>query len=225
MTLRARLHTGLWAVGVRHSHFLVLRRPPGEAPPGHPAEAPPAGDLADPGRDAAIILALNDGVGRRLSAATVATRLDRGLRYCALFEEGRAVATTWILPAGERFLEELGAGFPVPHDGLWLRDVWVPPAERGKGRFARLLDAVRRRWPDRPALWSDVRHGNARSLRAHLAYGFEAGGRYEAVHIFARVLLRLRWSGSVPAASDWSRGRRVCLTGEGYRRFAAARRA
>jgi GNAT superfamily N-acetyltransferase len=222
--LAARLHTGLWAIGVRHSHFLVLHRPPGEAPSADPGEDRPAVDLRDLGRDEAGIRTLNDRLARGLSALAVATRLERGLRYCALFEEDRAVASTWILPAGERFLEELGVGFPVPPDGLWLRDVWVPPAERGRGRFARLLDAVRRRWPDRPALWSDARHGNARSLRAHRGYGFEAGGRYEAVHLFSRVLLRLRWSGTVPVASDWSRGRRVCLTGEGYRRFAAARR-
>jgi len=220
MTLRARLHAGLWAAGLRHSHVLVLRCPLGPAPPGEAGR-----ELRDFGRDEAGVRALNDALVRGLSPVAIANRLERGLHFCALSEEGRPLATTWIIPRGERFLEELGLGFALPEDGLWLRDVFVPPAERGRGRFASLLDAVRRRWPDRPALWSDVRHGNARSLRAHRRYGFEAGGRYEAVHLFSRVLLRLRWSGTVPVASDWSRGRRLCLTGEGYRRFAAARRA
>src|SRR5512134_300365 len=220
VTFRARLHTRLWAAGVRHSHVLVLRCPLGPAP-----ARETGGELRDFGRDAAGVGALNDALVRGLSPVAIANRLERGLHFCALFEEARAVATTWVIPRGERFLEELGLGFALPDDGLWVRDVFVPPPERGRGRFASLLDAVRRHWPERTALWSDVRHGNTRSLRAHRGYGFEVAGRYEAVHLFSRVLVRLRGSAGLPLASDWSGGRRVALTGERYRLFARARRA
>jgi len=220
MTLRARLHAGLWAAGLRHSHVLVLRCPLGPAPPGEAGR-----ELRDFGRDEAGVRALNDALVRGLSPVAIANRLERGLHFCALSEEGRPLATTWIIPRGERFLEELGLGFALPEDGLWLRDVFVPPAERGRGRFASLLDAVRRHWPERAVLWSDVRHGNARSLRAHRGYGFEVVGRFEAVHLFSRVLVRLRWSGGLPLASDWNGERRVALSGERYRLFARPRRA
>jgi GNAT superfamily N-acetyltransferase len=220
LTLRARLHRGLWSAGIRHSHFLVLRCPLGPAPP------PPAGlELEELRPGDPRIRELERGFDRGLSEGAIAARFRHGLRFLVLGSPGGPVATTWVLPAGERFVEELGAGFAVPTGAVWLRDLFVAPAERGRGRFAELLDAVRARWPERSVLWSDVRHGNRPSLRAHLAYGFEVVSRHEVVHLFSRVLVRLRWSRESHPSTLFGGERRVVRSGELYRRFAEARRA
>jgi GNAT superfamily N-acetyltransferase len=220
MTLRARLHRALWRAGVRHSHVLVLRCLLGPAPP------PPGGlRLEELGPGDPRIHELAGVFARGLTDAAIAGRFRHGLRFLALGSPRGPVACTWVIADGERFVEELGMGFTVPADALWLRDLFVAPAERGRGRFAELLDAVRARWPGKSALWSDLRHGNRPSLRAHLGYGFELVSRHEVVHLFSQLLVRLRSSSEPEPSTVFGGGRRVVRSGEAYRRFAEARRA
>ena len=220
MTLRARLHTLLWRAGIRHSHILVLSCPLESPPP-----AAPGLELEEVGPTDPRVRELSGAFDRGLSEAAIEARFCHGLRFFVLRSPERAVATTWVVPAGERLLEEPGVAFTVPAGALWLRDLFVVPAERGRGRFGQLLDAIRDRWPDRSVFWSDIRHGNRPSLRAHLAYGFEVVSRYEVVHLFSRVLVRLRWSREPLPSTVFGAGNRVTRTGESYRRFAEERRA
>jgi GNAT superfamily N-acetyltransferase len=220
MTLRARLHRALWRAGIRHSHVLVLRCLLGPPP------RPPGGlELEELGPADRRIRELADAFDRRLTDTAIAGRFRHGLRFFVLRSPEQPVATTWVLTAGERFVEELGVSFSVPTGALWLRDLFVVPAERGRGRFAALLDAVRARWPGESVLWSDLRHGNRPSLRAHLGYGFEVVSRHEVLHLFSQLLIRLRWSSAPEPSTVFGAGRRVVRSGEAYRRFAEARRA
>jgi GNAT superfamily N-acetyltransferase len=220
MTLRARLHTLLWRAGIQHSHILVLRCPLESATPD-----PPGLELEDVGPTDPRVRELGGGFDRGLTDAAVEARFRHGLRFLVLRSPDGTVATTWVLTAGERLLEEPGVALTVPTGSLWLRDVFVVPAERGRGRFEELLDAIRGRWPDRSVLWSDIRHGNRPSRRAHLAYGFEVVSRYEVVHLFSRILVRLRWSPDPVPSTAFGGSSRVTRTGESYQRFVEARRA
>ena len=199
VTFRARLHTGLWAIGVRHSHFLVLRRPPGRAPPGDPPRRARPGTSRDLGRDESGILALNDALVRGLSAVAVATRLERGLRSAPSSRRAARWRPPGSFPGGSASSRSSGLGFALPETASGCATCCAPGRARA-GRFASLLDAVRGRWPERAALWSDVRHGNARSLRAHRGYGFEVGaGGTRRCTSSRGCSSGSRWSGGCPS--------------------------
>lgn len=171
------------------------------------------------------VLRLNDAFDRGFSEERLRARFAHGLRFFVLREEGRVVATTWVVREGERFIDEAGLGVVAGNGVLSLRDVFVSASERGKGRFRVLLDAVLGREPGARAVWSVVDRGNRASRRAHEGYGFRPAGRIEVVHLLGRLMLRLRWPATLPVGSSFGGRRRVVRTGEAYRRFVAERRA
>jgi GNAT superfamily N-acetyltransferase len=181
--------------------------------------------LAAHGGFSSEVRAINDAFDRGFSEERLRARFEHGLRLFVLREEGRVVATTWVIREGERFIDEAGAGIAAGNGVLCLRDVFVSASERGKGRFAILLDAVLARAPGALAVRSVVDRGNRSSRRAHERYGFRPAGRIEVVHLLGRLMLRLRWPAALPVGSSFGGRQRVVRTGEAYRRFVAERRA
>jgi GNAT superfamily N-acetyltransferase len=220
LTLRARLHTWLWRAGIQHNNMLVLRKHLKEPPP-----LPPGFTLEELRHDDALVRRVSDAFDRRTSEAVIQARFGHGLSFHILREEGRPVASTWIVPRGERFVEEIGLGLAVAEGTLWLRDVFVAPAERGRGLFALLLNGLHNHRPATAALWSDLRRGNRPSLHAHLRYGFDPVARFEVVHLWSRCMIRLRWPRGLPAISSFKGESRLLRTGEVYRAFVVAHRA
>lgn len=163
--------------------------------------------------------------GRDMPEERLETRFRHGLRLFELRKGDRSVASTWAVPQGERFVDELGLGFPVRDGILWLRDIFVSPQARGQGLFASLLDAVVAEFPGTRTLWSAVMSSNHASVRAHERYGHEPVGQYEVLHLLQLVLWRRRWPTGPCGGSSFAFERRVLFTGAEYRRFLAERRA
>ena len=123
-------------------------------------------------------------------------------------------------------MDEIGLGFPVGEGDVWMRDIFVAPQSRGTGAFAALLDHVLAGpFSGRRALWSAVYTDNRPSLRAHEKYGYRLAARYEVLHLFRRLLVRLRWPAPPPGGSSFRANRRLIVTGPQYRRFIEERRA
>lgn len=168
---------------------------------------------------------VNDNLGRGIPEARLRARLQHGMRFYVLRERDRIVGSAWLATGPERFIDEAAIGLAIPANGLWLRDIFVPPSERGRGRFGQVLDAALSCHPGATSLWSDVRLSNASSVRAHLSYGFRPAGTVRALHVAQRVLVRTAAAGSVPIRSIWAPGRWLMWTGRGFREFVQARLA
>ncbi len=192
-----------------------------------PAPAPPPGlQLQEYDRFLPEVAAINVAFDRDFPEERLRLRFQRGLRFVALREGGRVVATTWVVPpGGERFIDEAGAGLRLGTDAASLRDVFVAPGERRRGLFPTLVGAILARVGGLKALWSVVDRSNEASLHAHLRSGFEIMGRLQVVHLGGLVMLRLRWPGHILGGSTYAAGRRILLTGDAYRTFRAERLA
>ncbi len=168
---------------------------------------------------------VHDELGRAIPKSRLQARLGHGMRFYVLRENGRAVCTAWLATGPERFIDEAAVGLTIPANGLWLRDIFVPPSERGRGRFQQLLDGALAFHPDATTLWSDVHVSNVASLRAHLRYGFRPVGAVRALHVGKRVLLRCAVDGAAPVRSIWAPGRWLMWTGDEFRNFVRERLA
>lgn len=217
---RRALRDGLRRL-LRHHDLIVLER----ASLPSPKPLAPAFSLHSHEGFSSEVQEVNDAFDRGFSEDRLRARFEHGLRFLVLREEGRVVATTWLVRKGERFIDEAGVGIVVGNGVLSLRDVFVAASERGRGRFAILLDAMLAREPGARALWSVVEHGNRASRRAHERYGFRPAGRIEVVHLLGQLMLRLRWPSALRVGSSFGGRRRVIPTGGAYRRFVAGRRA
>ena len=141
--------------------------------------------------DAADILAAHAAVGHRISAARLQQRLRNGLRLARFDVGGLPVATTWLAGSTGRYIDELNWLLPIGAGDLWLRDVFVAPAWRGRRLFTGIAAALARP-ADAPArrIWSDVDWDNAPSMRAHEAAGFRVVARAKALDFWGRIRLR-----------------------------------
>ncbi len=145
-------------------------------------------------------------------------RFEHGLRYFELRGEGEGpVASTWIVPGGERYLDEIALSLALPSRGLWVRDVWVRPDQRGRRRFGELLDRILGSFfPESRSLWSDLDPDNRASLKAHLHYGFEPRASGCATRIGGRWMVR-RFDGE-PGTRSYLPQRRVIAMDADFQR-------
>jgi GNAT superfamily N-acetyltransferase len=204
-----------------HYRLVILRHTYETAP------RPPAGLRVREHVDMAVGAArLYRAFGRRLPLARFDERRRHGLRLFELCEGDRTLAGTWVVPSGERFVDELALGFPVGPRDLWLRDIFVAPGARGRGVFASLLDAVvALEFPQTRTLWSLVTKDNRASLLAHRRYGHQSFAEYEVLHLFRRLLWRRRWPLGPWPGSSFAFPRRLLHTGADYWRFVDEHRA
>lgn len=168
-------------------------------------------------RDAADILAAHAAVKHRVAQGRAQQRIRHGLRFVRFDIRGVPVATSWVA-SDCRYIDELNWLLPIGAGELWLRDVFVVPAWRGKRLFADITSVLAR--PDggpTRRIWSDVDWINTQSMRAHEAAGFRVVARVRALDIAGRVRLRSalpRWPLPVteidPASRwIWLRGSRL----------------
>ena len=172
------------------------------------------------------VLDVHRRMEREFRENVIQLRFDRGLWFYALRNGDAILASTWVVPQGERFVDEIGLGFPVGAGDVWMRDIFVARKSRGTGAFRALLDHVLAGpFSGRRASWSAVYADNHSSLRAHEKYGYRLAARFEVLVLVRRLLLRLRWPAPPAGGSSFQADRRLLVTGEQYHRFVEERRA
>jgi GNAT superfamily N-acetyltransferase len=204
---------------LRFDRTIVMRRPQlPDADAGRFTVAELAGEEA--------IMADCAAVQRGTSLERVRQRSARGLRFFSLREQGRVVANTWLAAGGERFLDEAMLVFELAPDDACLRDVFVNPADRGRGLFARLV-ATLAAGPlhGRRALWSCVERSNAASIAAHRRAGFVPAGSVLAVDAFGVLLWRRARLPRDLHCREYARSRSLLWMDAGARRFRLDRMA
>jgi len=201
----------------RHHDFLFLQ----QAPPRLAGAESPI-DLQEFERFEPEVIVINDTLRRGFPEGRLRLRFERGLRFYALREGGRVVASTWLVqPGGQEFIDEGGIGLKMDHDAASIRDAFVVADRRGRGLFPRLVAAAAARIGGLSALWSVVDRSNTPSLRAHFRAGFEPLDRLQVVHLAGALLIRLRWPGRIPRGTVYAEGRRLVFTGRSYQDFRA----
>lgn len=148
---------------------------------------PTAHDVSDsPG-----IVAAHAAVEHRSSEERIQRRLRNGLRFIRFDVGGVPVATTWLVHGGGRYIDELNWLLPIGVDELWIRDVFVAPAWRGRRLFTGISAALARLDGGPPRrVWSDVDWVDTASMRAHAAAGFQSVARVRALDFRGRLRLR-----------------------------------
>jgi GNAT superfamily N-acetyltransferase len=171
--------------------------------------APRPGDSASPGTvapelrsvefvpaQAADILQLHRQMAHRMSQPRMDQRFSNGLRYFAFYQDEALLGSTWAAIGGGRYVDEVNWFLPIGPTEFWVRDVFILPAQRGRGLYASLLKLVAQRHvPGCTAAWSDVDWVNRASMRAHARAGFSVHARLRALDLDGRLRLR----GAAPA--------------------------
>lgn len=140
---------------------------------------------------AAQILQLHQQMGHRMSQPRLDQRFRNRLRYFAFHEGETLLGSTWVAIGGGRYVDEVNWYLPIAADQFWVRDVYILPAQRGRGRFAALLKVMAQsQVPGCSGVWSDVDWANQTSMRAHAKAGFSVQTRLRALDWDG--LLRLR---------------------------------
>lgn len=136
------------------------------------------------------IRAAHAALGHRVTDLAIERRLAHRLRFAVFLQDGVPVASAW-LACGGRYIDELNWWLPIAADELWLRDVFVAPAWRGRRLFSAIVASLARREgrPDR-RIWSDVDWDNPNSMRAHQAAGLEVVARVRALDLGGRIRIR-----------------------------------
>lgn len=134
------------------------------------------------------IVEMHAALGHRIAATVLERRLRHGLPFVVYEADGQAVGSAWLV-RGQRYVDELGWLFPIGDDEVWLRDVFVKPALRGRRVFSAIVASlISRDGAACQGLWSDVDWDNAASINAHRAAGFQVVARCRAWHWHSRIL-------------------------------------
>lgn len=155
-----------------------------------------------------------DVCNRSMTAERVSQRVAHGLRYFELYKDNRLTATTWIVWKGTRFVDEMGYHFPIPPRSFWIRDIFVAPEHRGQGMLSVFLDALLAGpFNGCDTVWSDVTADNAKSMNAHVKYGFREVSRMRGRRIGKLLLLRTREPEGFANIDGYEPRRRLVFTG------------
>lgn len=150
------------------------------------------------------------------------SRFKHGLYFYALLDGGKIVASTWIHPGGERFIDEIGYRVSTPENSLWLRDIYVNPHYRGKHICANFIKSAARQFhPQATTFYSDIESHNTRSIRAHQRAGYQYMCSLKAVHLFKCLMLRSPLSTACPdlQLTGYKADKKLCLTLNGYQQY------
>lgn len=155
-----------------------------------------------------------------LTEVHLKSRYSRGLRFYELEREKETLATTWIVPPGHRFIDEVGYHFPIDERALWIRDIYVVPHARGRRIFSIFLDVLLHRiFPGTRVLWSDAGSKDIASIRAHLYYGFEVIETITMLHLAGAFMFRLKGPAQRRCLPGFKAKNRVLYTGRPYRKY------
>ena len=155
--------------------------------------------------------------------AQVSYRLERGLKFYAAMVDDKPVATTWMVPPGQRFVDEIGYMLAVPKSSLWLRDIYVAETARGRRIFAAFLESILAVYhPTVQTLWSDIDSSSVASARAHKSYGFEVIDSLAALHVAQLLMIRSMPMNREICVGGFKPDARALLTGRTYGAYRAA---
>ena len=181
----------------------------------------PLGGRATPVVNAVVdknrILEAHVALGHHIGQAMLERRMANRLAFLTIAIEELPVASSW-LASGGRYIDELNWWLPIGPDELWLRDVFVAQAWRGRRLFADIVSSLAMPEHGRARrIWSDVDWINTQSMRAHEAAGFRVVARVRALDLAGRIRLRSAlppWPLQVTEIDPtsrliWLRGRRL----------------
>jgi GNAT superfamily N-acetyltransferase len=172
--------------GIFVDKTLLMRRPRRTG-----AAAPQAAFRVVEVDDVEGILSHGHQAGRDSEAERVRQRRRHGLRFFSLLEHDTVVANTWAVRGGARFLDEAMLVLQLAPDAACLRDVFVRPADRGRGIFRQLVESLEHGPLDGISdLWSCVEAGNLASIAAHRRAAFAPAGEVSTVALFDRLMWR-----------------------------------
>lgn len=168
---------------------LMASRPGDESSPG--VVTPGVRLVEYSASQAAQILQLHQQMGHRMSQPRLDQRFRNRLRFFAFHEGDALLGSTWVAIGGGRYVDEVNWYLPIRADQFWMRDVYILPAQRGRGRFAALLKLMAQvQVPGCSAVWSDVDWVNHTSMQAHAKAGFSVQARLRALDFDGRLRLR-----------------------------------
>lgn len=137
------------------------------------------------------ILQLHLAMGHRMTAARLQQRFANGLQFLAFWAGDCLLGSTWVALGGGRYVDELNWYLPIKPGECWLRDLFVLPAQRGRGLLAQFVgQLVHEHLPNATAVWSDVDWVNRASMRAHQKAGFTVYARVRALDLAQRLRVR-----------------------------------
>jgi len=137
------------------------------------------------------ILSHGRAAGREAAPERVRQRRRHGLRFFSLIEQGTVVANTWAVRGSVRFLDEAMLMLRLAPDAACLRDVFVRPADRGRGLFRQLVEGLEHGpLAGIRELWSCVDASNPASIGAHRRAAFAIAGEISTVALFDRLMWR-----------------------------------
>jgi GNAT superfamily N-acetyltransferase len=199
--------------GIFVDKTLLMRRPRRDATPAPALRVAEVDDVDG-------ILAHGRAAGRDATPERVRQRLQHGLRFFSLIEHDTIVANTWALRGGARFLDEAMLVLRLGPDAACLRDVFVRPAERGRGLFRQLVEGLEHGPLSGICdLWSCVEAGNLASIAAHERAAFSIAGEVSTVALFDRLMWRRCSLPDALDCRDYAASRHWLWLGERARGF------
>lgn len=157
-------------------------------------------------------------IGHDIAVDRVRTRFRHGLKFFQLWCGESMAGTTWIVAGSGRYIDEVGWLLPLRKEELWVRDIFISPAFRGRRLMSSFLALiVAQCWPECLCVWSDVDWRNRPSMRAHMNAGFQVRARVRALDVAGRLLVRspvMSWDEPVTEIEPqqrilWLRGDRL----------------
>jgi GNAT superfamily N-acetyltransferase len=211
--LRQRLQGAFELAGVEHHDLVVLRG----SPPAVPSRLGRRLDChTSYGPE---VLSVHEALGRVLPEWRLRARFEHGLQFFVLWEGSVPVASTWAVSDGEQFVDEVGFGLRTGPRELVIRDVHVPAALRGRGLFRELISAVLHARGQIETVWSVVERNNRPSVGAHMRLGLRPADRFLVLHLWRRVMIRLRWPRTLEPGTAYRPTSRVVRTGRDFERL------
>jgi len=165
------------------------------------------------------VLRIYHSMNRDFTLERAKNRFTHGLHFFALKKNEQILASAWIIPPSERFIDEIGLILLMENNSIWLRDIYIPSQHRGKGLFTIFLDLLLYyHYPNRLIFYSDVLKSNSSSMRAHLKYGFEIIDSILAVVFFNKLLWRIRLPKEL-LFTGFQKDNRIVLLNKKFQKF------
>ncbi len=150
------------------------------------------------------------------------SRFSNGLYFYLMYDSNKCIATAWIHPKGERFVDETGYILKAADNSIWLRDVYVVPEYRGRGFFSDFIKQISKQYyPAASFMFSDLETSNLKSKNAHQRCGFKFIATFKAYHLFSSLMIRLpvEPESHLISVFGYKPEKRVCITCQNYSRF------
>ena len=130
--------------------------------------------------------------GRSCNLDLLESRFSNNLLFYILSDRnGSFLASVWVHPTGQRFIDEIGYMVDVGEDSIWFRDGFVSSKHRGKRILPQFHGMIiAKDYIDKTYAWSDVSSSNLISIKAHKNLKYEKQCVIRALFIFKIIVLR-----------------------------------